>query len=303
MKTTINQRGEYGRGCAPNILCIISRHYLLCPLCPPPLLLSPSLCTHGSPTLPPTSRSNYDRAQPPLPSHPIHLHSSFSFLPSFVRIQVQKPMSENNESMRVDRERGDGSVIDRFYLARGRSRSVFVEREKRREVGMIEEACNISRLCRENGNKSVEHELPGCGKFGLSRPVSTRFGLLRTLSTLSSRLASRSSRVTLDRFTLLQTVPRGQRPDTYPFRRTTFHSTFVSVCLRNAEQTSRVTRFVVFRRASYVSSIRIRCPSPISPSKADQLLLPPLLFLLCAHLDSRIAKRGREQGTFITIRC
>lgn len=168
---------------------------------------------------------------------------------------------------------------------------------------MIEEACNISRLCRENGNKSVEHELPGCGKFGLSRPVSTRFGLLRTLSTLSSRLASRSSRVTLDRFTLLQTVPRGQRPDTYPFRRTTFHSTFVSVCLRNAEQTSRVTRFVVFRRASYVSSIRIRCPSPISPSKADQLLLPPPLFLLCAHLDSRIAKRGREQGTFITIRC
>lgn len=116
-------------------------------------------------------------------------------------------------------------------------------------------------------------------------------------------LASRSSRVTLDRFTLLQTVPRGQRPDTYPFRRTTFHSTFVSVCLRNAEQTSRVTRFVVFRRASYVSSIRIRCPSPISPSKADQLLLPPPLFLLCAHLNSRIAKRGREQGTFITIRC
>ena len=35
MKTTINQRGEYGRGCAPNILCIISRHYLrpLCSLC------------------------------------------------------------------------------------------------------------------------------------------------------------------------------------------------------------------------------------------------------------------------------
>lgn len=28
MKTTINQRGEYARGCAPNILCIISRHYL-----------------------------------------------------------------------------------------------------------------------------------------------------------------------------------------------------------------------------------------------------------------------------------
>lgn len=41
MKTTINQRGEYGRGCAPNILCIISRHYLWL-LC--------SLCTHGSPT-------------------------------------------------------------------------------------------------------------------------------------------------------------------------------------------------------------------------------------------------------------
>lgn len=139
------------------------------------------------------------------------------------------------------------------------------------------------------------------------RSIETGIDPIRTPSnsfnSFNSRLASRSSRVTLDRFTLLQTVPRGQRPDTYPFRRTTFHSTFVSVCLRNAEQTSRVTRFVVFRRASYVSSIRIRCPSPISPSKADQLLLPPPLFLLCAHLNSRIAKRGREQGTFITIRC
>lgn len=36
----------------------------------------------------------------PTPSCPIHLHSSSSsFLPSFVRIQAQKPMSENNESM------------------------------------------------------------------------------------------------------------------------------------------------------------------------------------------------------------
>lgn len=41
MKTTINQRGEYARGCAPNILCIISRHYL------PATALS---CTHEPPT-------------------------------------------------------------------------------------------------------------------------------------------------------------------------------------------------------------------------------------------------------------
>lgn len=44
MKTTINQRGEYARGCAPNILCIISRHYL------PATTVRAFSCTRGPPT-------------------------------------------------------------------------------------------------------------------------------------------------------------------------------------------------------------------------------------------------------------
>lgn len=102
-------------------------------------------------------------------------------------------------------------------------------------------------------------------------------------------------------FYSLITVLRGQRPDMYIY--ISFpqeHSTFVSAS-RNAEQTSRVTRFRrVFRRASYVS--RIRCPSRISSSSSSS---SPRAHPLLGELSAKRAASSRmsSEGTCITIRC
>lgn len=79
MKTTINQRGEYGRGCAPNILCIISRHYLWL-LC--------SLCTHGSPTRlcrDPDNQITPEHASPLVPT-PSKISITASVFRSFLQL-------------------------------------------------------------------------------------------------------------------------------------------------------------------------------------------------------------------------
>ena len=188
MKTTINQRGEYGRGCAPNILCIISRHYLLCPLCP--LLPSPSLCTHGSRDF--ASRSNYDRLPPAL-------SISTPPPPPFVRIQAQKPMSENNESM-----------------MRTEKRELF------RILSRNEKVFNFQCLCTKEWNTSWQDV--GEIRYIESGCLSTRFGrvtrperredvviLLRTLPTSSG---SRHVQAGSSRWIVLLSYNRGQRPDT-----------------------------------------------------------------------------------------
>lgn len=131
----------------------------------------------------------------PTPSCPIHLHSSSSsFLPSFVRIQAQKPMSENNESM-----------------MRTEKRELF------RILSRNEKVFNFQCLCTKEWNTSWQDV--GEIRYIESGCLSTRFGRVtrperrgeergRCNSPSNSSnflwLASRSSWiVTLDRFTLL----------------------------------------------------------------------------------------------------
>lgn len=142
----------------------------------------------------------------PTPSCPIHLHSSSSsFLPSFVRIQAQKPMSENNESM-----------------MRTEKRELF------RILSRNEKVFNFQCLCTKEWNTSwqdvgeIRYIESGCllsTRFGrVTRPErrgEERRGdvviLLRTLPTSSG---SRHVQAGSSRWIVLLSYNRGQRPDT-----------------------------------------------------------------------------------------
>lgn len=123
MKTTINQRGEYGRGCAPNILCIISRHYLWL-LC--------SLCTHGSPTRlcrDPDNQITPEHASPLVPT------------PSKISITASVFRSSLQLSQVCHRDEISG-VLERFFVFyfenRKSCRNKFIWRENKVQFHIYE---------------------------------------------------------------------------------------------------------------------------------------------------------------------